>query len=100
MGWIRRRETRHKMRHGVRATMMQVREVRKYGRETQTVTHSLSIVSAYCLRKESTRWAQSLSLLIPTFGRRALAAISRAIVDAHVAMSGPLQNVRKNMHLE
>src|ERR1700761_6964455 len=32
------RETRHETHHGIRATMMQVREVRKYGRGTRTVT--------------------------------------------------------------
>ena len=34
------RETEHEAYHGVQATMMQVREVRKYGRGTRTVTQS------------------------------------------------------------
>ena len=41
-GTNRGRETRHEVRHGVQATMMQVREVRKYGRGTRTVTSRVS----------------------------------------------------------
>ena len=39
------RETRHEVRHGIQATMMQVRAVRKYGRGTRTVT-TVNLVAA------------------------------------------------------
>ena len=38
------RETEHEAYHGVQATMMQVREVRKYGRGTRTVTDALGFL--------------------------------------------------------
>ena len=37
------RETGHEAYHGVQATTIQVREVRKYGRGTRTVTVTVSL---------------------------------------------------------